>query len=128
LIIKGGDNWTLPGGKSESKETPIETLKRELWEEARVTINENEPLGYCKVNFPNNPNKLEGELFYQVRFFALIKKVEEIGIDPATGILFKRKFIKPEEFNKFIKWGKIGEEMLKLAKRKFNELKQSSQN
>src|SRR5258708_27034483 len=59
--------WQLPGGHPENKETVEETLKRELIEEADVKVKNFRVLGYQKVEYPNNPNKEEGDEFYQVR-------------------------------------------------------------
>lgn len=121
LIIKDG-NWLIPGGKPEEGESLIETLKRELWEEARVFIKNPKPIGYNEVHFPNNPNKREGELFYQVRFVCLVDKVAEMGKDPATGKIYQRKFVEPEKFTDFVKWGNTGEAMVSRGIEKMKKL------
>lgn len=114
LVIKDED-WLIPGGKPEGEESLTETLQRELWEEARVRVKNPGPIGYNEVHFPKNPNKKEGELFYQVRFACLLDEVEEMGEDPATGKTYRRKFIAPEKFTDFVQWGDTGQAMLQKA-------------
>ena len=37
--------WDLPGGKVEHGEEPMQTLQREVWEEAGLKIESKEPIG-----------------------------------------------------------------------------------
>jgi NADH pyrophosphatase NudC (nudix superfamily) len=37
--------WTFPGGKLEPNETPLETAKREVWEETNLSIQNLEQVG-----------------------------------------------------------------------------------
>ena len=104
LIIKAKDEWHLPGGHPEKKESLEETLKREVLEEACVEIINCSLLGYSEIFFPENPNQKEGEHFFQVRFVAFISKILPLRPDPATGIIFERKFINPKDFTKYIRW------------------------
>lgn len=118
LIVNDLGNWKLPGGTPEKGETPEETLKREVFEEATVIIKNYQMIGAQEVIFPNNPDKKQGDHFYQLRYFVMIDKIEKQTSDPATKRTMKRKFIKPSEFKKYIKWGKKGEEMFKEACKK----------
>ncbi len=115
LIIRRTPEWHLPGGKPENKETPEQTLKREVEEEASVIISECKMIGCFKIDFPNNPNPKEGEQFYQLRYVAIIEKINETKLDPATGLLYERKFVTPEEFNKHIQWGEVSKELCRVA-------------
>ena len=121
LIIKDEDEWNLPGGKPEKEENPEETLKREVFEEATVILDKLSMIGACEVIFRDNPNKNQGEHFYQLRYFAIIKEIKEHTKDPFSGKKFERKLIKPSEFTKYIKWGKIGEEMLSAAIKEYDK-------
>lgn len=103
------EGWKLPGGRPENNETPTETLKRELVEEVDIVVDNIKAIGTQRVNFPNNPKKSEGDLFYQVRYFCKIKKLLPQSIDPDTGVLYDRKFIPIKELNNYLKWGEIGE-------------------
>ncbi len=115
LLIKNPkkNTWSLPGGTPEGDETVEETLIREVDEEASCDIEIISLLGVIEVNFPNNPNKNEGEIFHQLRFLAKIKNIKKQTIDPDKGIILDRIFVKPEIFLKFIPWTKIiGKEIL----------------
>ena len=122
LLVKNPkkDYWTIPGGTPENNESPEETLIREVSEEATCDIENLKFLGAIKVNFPNNKNKVEGDDFYQLRYYAEIKKVNEHSIDPDLQVKRDRIFIKPEDYFKYVNYGKIiGAEIIKLAKKNF---------
>ena len=122
LVIKD-KKWQIPGGTPEAGETPEETLRRELAEEAQVEAEDIMPLGVQEVNFPGNPNKNEGELYYQCRFIAKVKKVNPPAADPATGRVYERKFVALDEIGEYIKWGEAGAEMFCDAARAYNNSK-----
>lgn len=113
LIIKkpDGDEWILPGGKPEPGETFEEALIREAMEEATVTIKNCQPLGVQKVTFPQNPNRIEGDEFYQARLICEIDKVLPHTFDPDDGILLDRKFVSKGEVTNWVKWGDEGAQM-----------------
>jgi len=115
LVIKD-KRWQIPGGTPEISETPEQTLKRELIEEAQVEIDELIPLGVQEVNYPNNPNKNQGDLFYQYRYITFVKKISPIQLDPATGRQYERKFVSFDEIDKYVSWGAVGREMFKDAR------------
>lgn len=121
LLIKNPKkkHWNLPGGTPKSNETSEETLIREVDEEASCDIEIVSLLGAIKVNFPNNPNKDEGENFHQLRFLAKIKEIKEQTLDPDKGIILDRIFVKPEKFLEHMPWTNlIGKEILKCALKK----------
>lgn len=113
LIVKkpDGNEWILPGGKPEPGETLEETLKREMMEEATVTVKNCQPLGVQKVTFPQNPNRIEGDEFYQARFICEIENVLSHTHDPDDGILLDRKFVPMGEITNWVKWGDQGSQM-----------------
>jgi len=122
IISSKPGKWGIPGGKPENSESFEQTLKREVEEEACVTIGKSEPLAFVKVNFKNNSNKSEGDLFYQARYISLINSVNELKEDPATGIKFERKFIDINNFLDYVKW-QDAKDLIELAKIKFLTLK-----
>ena len=52
---------------------------------------------------------------------ALVKRINLMDVDPATGKLFERKFILPSEFTKYIAW-QDAEDLINSAMIKFKEL------
>jgi 8-oxo-dGTP pyrophosphatase MutT (NUDIX family) len=108
-------SWQIPGGKPEKGESFQETLTREVLEEVDLEISQTNPLGVVKVQYPNNPNKSEGDLFYQSRFTAKVEKLLNQTPDPATGDIWERKFVPSNEITNYINWGEMGKEMFKDA-------------
>ena len=49
LIFKNGNTWTIPGGHPEKNGTKENTLKRELMEEACVTLKDIKYIGAVMV-------------------------------------------------------------------------------
>ena len=96
LIIRTpNENWNIPGGTPENNETPEQTLKRELEEEADVTIGKNAMIGYYEVISDKST-------IYQLRFATLLNGMKLSTIDPALGVVNQRKFVLPAEFFKYI--------------------------
>lgn len=118
--------WYLPGGTPENNETPEQTLIREVDEEADISITDLKLLGTFEVHFPNNPNKQKGDIYNQLRYFALIKDIREQTIDPHDNEMVERNLIPANEFNKYVKWGNVGDELIRLAIQEYE--KRSSKN
>ena len=97
LIIRTpNENWNIPGGTPENNEIPEQTLKRELKEEADVTIGKNAMIGYYEV-------VLDKSTIYQLRFAVLLSEEKPSTIDPALGVVNERKFVSPDEFFRYVK-------------------------
>ena len=121
LLIQEKGKWKIPGGTPEGNETAVETLKRELLEEADVEVMDILPLGAQRVDYPNNPNKDEGDLYFQYRFICSVDKLLDPTPDPDTGIINPRMFVPSEKITEYVKWGKVGEAMFDDAISLFNE-------
>ena len=116
LIINNG-HWTLPGGTPEGSETAQETLKRELMEEADITVKEVELLGSQKVEYLNghNTDYEEGDVYYQLRFVCLLNELLPQTPDPDNGKIYQRLFVHPKDIDDYVKWGDIGKEIFNSA-------------
>jgi len=53
IVSSNGHLWSLPGGRPEGSETALETLYREMAEEACVSIQEAQLLGFCRITDSN---------------------------------------------------------------------------
>jgi len=114
--------WYLPGGTPEKGEKPEDTLIREVDEETDISISNLKLLGAFEVFFPNNPNTVKGDHYFQLRYFALIDEVREQTIDPHSGEMVVRKLIPVEEFEKYVEWGDVGKELIRLASLEFAKI------
>lgn len=114
--------WQIPGGKSEGNENFRETVTRELLEEVDVQAGEIYLLGAQKTEMPGNPNKEEGDIFYQLRCVVELGDLLPQTPDPDRGNVWQRKFVPAEEVAAYIKWGEVGNAMfadaIKLWKQK----------
>lgn len=111
----GRVSWGLPGGTPEGKETPLQTLERELMEEVDIIVDTVELLGVQKVEFPKNPDKSEGKIFYQARYLCQIKELLPQTPDPDTGLIYERQSIPLSELNQHLNWGPVGDAIVKQA-------------
>lgn len=111
------DKWLITGGKPEKTDMTFEdTLIREVDEEADLEIKDIKRVGYVASYKKGKPNEKE----YSLRYVARTSKVKPQTEDPAYKEIPKRKFILPEEFNKFCGWGECGDFQIKKALKKLN--------
>ena len=122
LVIDELGEIKIPGGGPENNETLEQTLIRELQEEANITVKDIRPLGVQKIEYPNNPNKKEGDLFYQCRYICLIDELLERSPDPEGTAIYPRKFINKEEVLKQFRWGNSGVAMFNDAYFEYDKL------
>ena len=94
LIVKNQNTWTIPGGHPEAGETKEETLKRELMEEACITLKDIHYLGAVEV-------VENGETYYQLRYTA---KVNELLPFQQEWEICERKFVDFADLSKYIIW------------------------
>lgn len=107
--------WQLPGGTPEPNEALEEALTREFLEEVDAKIKDIQALGVQQVEFPNNPNREEGELFYQARYICKLEELLPQTPDPDTGELWERRLIPADQVTEYIKWGELGDVLFKDA-------------
>lgn len=96
LIVRNGKVWTIPGGHPEPNENTLETLNREIMEEACITLENVEYLGAVEVIEDN-------EKYYQLRYTA---KVKEILPFKEEWEISERLFVDLEDLSKYITWSK----------------------
>jgi len=119
------DKWQIPGGTPESNEGLEDALRRELREEVDIEVRKLTPLGVQKTQMPGNPNKKVGDLFYQVRYIALLDKLLPQTPDPDRGNIWERKFINSSKITELINWGSAGDAMFKDAISLFEMIRNS---
>lgn len=107
--------WQIPGGKPEKGESIEETIRRELLEEVDVKAGKIFPLGVQKIEMPGNPNKIEGDIFYQLRCVVELGESLPQTLDPDKGSVWERMFVPAEKVIDYVQWGKSGEAMFKDA-------------
>lgn len=111
LIVKS-KNWTIPGGHIEQGETYVETLEREVWEEASVGIENISYLGCVRVTDIETK-----EIKYQLRFTAKVSNIYNFEKKFETS---ERLFVDPDNLADYILWakGKIFSLEIESAKKK----------
>ncbi len=106
--------FNLPGGRTEPGETIEQTIAREMVEECNMRVIEWQPLGYQHLTEP------DGKQIFQFRLYAKLEKICEFVNDPGGGVI-KNTMVNLSQVNSLIKYGEIGERMVKLAKKYFTD-------
>ncbi|MDD4476595.1 MAG: NUDIX domain-containing protein [Patescibacteria group bacterium] len=100
LIVKNKRGWGFPGGHPEIGEKPEDTLRREVAEEAYVTLKEPRLIGYMEVKDPQNES-IEGTHYIQLRYLAKIETVNEFKKEFETS---ERDFVDVNSLSQYISW------------------------
>lgn len=106
--------FNLPGGRTEPGETIEQTIAREMIEECNMRVIEWQPLGYQHLTEP------DGKQIFQFRVYAKLEKIGKFVNDPG-GRVIKNTMVDLSQVNSLIKYGEIGERMVKLAKKYFTD-------
>lgn len=117
MIIKENGELRFPGGSPKSTETFLETLHREIEEEANVLLQNPQLIGGFKVKKANSQQPWSIQLFY----IADIKKILTPQIDPESGQIHQRIFIDPADLPKYLRWGKTGDQLFTAALKKYHQ-------
>lgn len=99
LIVRDEGGWGFTGGHPEPGESPEETLRREVAEEACVSLGEPKFIGYLEVMDPKN--ELGDTHYIQLRYMADIKTVSDFKKEFET---FERKFVDIGSLPQYISW------------------------
>lgn len=100
LIIKNKRGWGFPGGHPEIGEAPEAALRREVAEEAYVSVKNPRLIGYVEVKDPKNKS-IEGTHYIQLRYLA---KIEKIGDFKKEFESSERNFIDINLISQYISW------------------------
>ncbi len=110
VVVKNGrGEWTPPGGAIEKGETYTEAAEREIKEESNMRVLSMEYIGYQDVWFEK-----EKTLSRQARMVAIVEPYGEFESDP-DGDILEIKLIDPQDYKEYVKWGEIGDHLMKRA-------------
>ena len=115
LIVKNENTWTIPGGHPKKDETYLQTLQREVMEEACITIKDVKYLGAVEV-------VENGKTYYQLRYTAKVAEMLPFTQSYETS---ERLFVNLNNLPKYITWsnGITFIKQLNCAK-KYQQIKQ----
>ncbi len=111
LVIVGHKEggWTPPGGAIEKGETYEEAAIREIKEESNMEVLHIECIGYQDIELPD-----ENRIVRQFRMFCIVKPYGNFESDP-DGDILEIKLINPDDYKKYIRWGEVGDHLMKQA-------------
>ncbi|MSU56553.1 MAG: NUDIX hydrolase [Candidatus Taylorbacteria bacterium] len=112
LVIVGhgkDNNWTPPGGAIEKGETYTEAAIREIKEESNMKVLHIECIGYQDIETAG-----ENKIQRQFRMFCVVEPYGDFESDP-DGDILEIKLIDPKDYKEYIKWGEIGDHLIKRA-------------
>jgi 8-oxo-dGTP pyrophosphatase MutT (NUDIX family) len=112
LLIKMPGGWNLPGGTPEVWDLGWEaTLRREVLEEAGITLRDLVPLGYQEVR----PG--DAQPYAQLRVAGRLDEWREPTPDPDTGLVYSRVWVPLGHAGGLLGWGEPGHAQAAAAAR-----------
>lgn len=127
IVAGQSGNFQLPGGKPEIGETPLQTIKREMFEETGIQTSQfqEEPSLYGYYLIENDPNFTETKEYLQIRYYLFVNANSEelkISVNERSGTENNMEIVKFEnvyELQNSIPWIKGSDEygeVLKMLK------------
>lgn len=109
VVVYAGDKgyWTFPGGSIEPGETWQEATIREVKEETNMKVLSMELIGYIDV-YEND------KILRQTRALCIVEPYGDFVADPDVDIT-EIKLVDPEKYGEYVKWGEIGDRIVKSA-------------
>lgn len=117
VVVYANDKgyWTFPGGAIEQGETYEEAVIREVKEESNMKVLHQELIGYIDVYEKDRAIR-------QTRSFCVVEPYGDFISDP-DGDISEIKLIDPKDYGKYVKWGEIGDHIVKRAVEMFEKYK-----
>ena len=109
VVVYANDKgyWTFPGGSIEPGETYQEAVIREVKEESNMKVLHQELIGFIDVYEENR-------VIRQTRSLCIVEPYGDFVSDPDFDIT-EIKLIDPKDYGQYIKWGEIGDIIVKRA-------------
>ncbi len=99
--------WTFPGGSIEPGETWQEATVREVKEESNMKVLHQELIGYIDIYG-------QDQIIRQIRSLCVVEPYGDFIGDP-DGDITEMKLIDPKDYGQYVKWGEIGDHIVKRA-------------
>lgn len=109
IVSSEKDHWTPPGGAIEKGEDYTEAAIREIKEESNMKVLHIDCIGYQDVQSEEG-----GRIFRQFRMIAIVEPYGDFDSDP-DGDILEIKLIDPKDYKEYIKWGEVGDHLMKRA-------------
>ena len=109
VVVYANDKgyWTFPGGGIEPGETFEEAVVREVKEESNMKVLYQELIGYIDVYDKD-------KIIRQTRSMCIVEPYGDFISDPDEDIT-EIKLIDPKDYGEYVKWGEIGDTIVKRA-------------